>query len=86
MTNCKNCGAVLKSNKCEYCGTEYPDKIFTSCQEDMTDEINRIFSNNRVYVEEVVREPIILDRGRNENGELVPVKMGYKKTVKLVQV
>lgn len=21
--NCKNCGAPLKSSKCEYCGTEY---------------------------------------------------------------
>lgn len=23
MTNCKNCGAVLKSDICEYCGTDY---------------------------------------------------------------
>jgi len=23
MTNCKNCGAVLKGDKCEYCGTRY---------------------------------------------------------------
>lgn len=23
MTNCKNCGAPLKDNKCEYCGTVY---------------------------------------------------------------
>ena len=23
LTNCKNCGAVLTSNKCEYCGTIY---------------------------------------------------------------
>lgn len=22
-TNCKNCGAVLHSSKCEFCGTEY---------------------------------------------------------------
>ena len=22
-TNCKNCGAILHSNRCEYCGTEY---------------------------------------------------------------
>lgn len=22
-SNCKNCGAPLHSNKCEYCGTEY---------------------------------------------------------------
>ena len=22
-TNCKNCGAPLKSSECEYCGTQY---------------------------------------------------------------
>lgn len=22
-TNCKNCGAPLKSDECEYCGTQY---------------------------------------------------------------
>ena len=25
FTNCKNCGAPLKSAECEYCGTFYPD-------------------------------------------------------------
>jgi len=25
LTNCKNCGAVLTGNKCEYCGTQYFD-------------------------------------------------------------
>ena len=25
MTNCKNCGAPLTNNKCEYCGTEYEE-------------------------------------------------------------
>lgn len=25
-TNCRNCGAPIKGNRCEYCGTEYPDK------------------------------------------------------------
>lgn len=23
VTNCKNCGAPLHGNRCEYCGTEY---------------------------------------------------------------
>ena len=22
-TNCRNCGAPIKENRCEYCGTEY---------------------------------------------------------------
>jgi predicted RNA-binding protein with PUA domain len=29
MTNCKNCGAPLHGNKCEYCGTEYSDRTIT---------------------------------------------------------
>ena len=24
-SNCRNCGAPVKGNRCEYCGTEYPD-------------------------------------------------------------
>lgn len=24
--HCKNCGAILKSNKCDYCKTEYINK------------------------------------------------------------
>lgn len=26
-TNCRNCGAPIKGNRCEYCGTEYPDQV-----------------------------------------------------------
>lgn len=25
MTNCVNCGAILRGNVCEYCGTKYRD-------------------------------------------------------------
>lgn len=25
-TNCRNCGAPVKGNRCEYCGTEYGDE------------------------------------------------------------
>lgn len=28
-TNCKNCGAPLKSGKCEYCGTEHFEEAMT---------------------------------------------------------
>lgn len=32
-TNCNNCGAVLKSGRCEYCGTvwETPEQIDVTC-------------------------------------------------------
>lgn len=35
MTNCVNCGAVLRGNKCEYCGTEYDENgIFANFGKD----------------------------------------------------
>lgn len=30
MFNCSNCGAPLKSDICEYCGTYYPDQASLS--------------------------------------------------------
>lgn len=57
MTNCKNCGAPLKKNKCEYCGTEY--SMFNTENMYMTEEILN-FSPN-VYRDEngrIVREII----------------------------
>lgn len=27
LTNCKNCGAPLHSNRCEFCGTEYDWRV-----------------------------------------------------------
>ena len=30
ITNCHNCGAVLKNGKCEYCGTNTEQSISTS--------------------------------------------------------
>lgn len=37
LTNCKNCGAPLKKNKCEYCGTEHI--LFNTENMYMTEEI-----------------------------------------------
>lgn len=28
ITNCPNCGAVIKDNVCEYCGTQFVDMSF----------------------------------------------------------
>ena len=34
-TNCVNCGAILQSRKCEYCGTEYSESgIFANFGKD----------------------------------------------------
>lgn len=85
--NCKNCGAIVKDCKCEYCGTEYPEyQTFVKCQKDISAEINRLFSNGNVYIQEVVREPIIVDSYRNEKGMITHSKMVYKTKIKLVEV
>ena len=85
--NCKNCGAIVKGYKCEYCGTEYPEnQTFVKCQKDMSAEISKLFSNGNVYVEEVIREPIIVDSYRDDKGIIMRPKMAYKTKVKLVEV
>lgn len=47
MTNCINCGAVLKGDVCEYCGTEYKTTISTLHAADGTvfEETTINFSN-----------------------------------------
>ena len=64
MTNCINCGAILVSSKCEYCGTEYnTEHGFT---------INMIIGGKAVkfYVE---KQEMITSNGdiyRDSNGKL----------------
>ena len=47
MTNCINCGAVLKGGVCEYCGTEYETTVSTLHAADGTvfEETTINFSN-----------------------------------------
>lgn len=48
MTNCKNCGAVLVGNKCEYCGTDY-GRLYTKYREPMQEDraTVRVFDNGK---------------------------------------
>lgn len=41
LTNCKNCGAPLKSNKCKYCGTEYIDEYQRALAQMQLEELQR---------------------------------------------
>ena len=50
MTNCKNCGAILKSSVCEYCGTVYNDDFRININIDkkqLLDSINKISVINK---------------------------------------
>lgn len=64
MTNCINCGAILTSYKCEYCGTEYEDRKPTNLANVMlsygitTEQAMRIFYNNPEQVMKDAKEKI----------------------------
>lgn len=42
ITNCKNCGAPLIDQKCEYCGTDYNQKRSNNNNSSFDDLINEI--------------------------------------------
>ncbi len=68
-TNCKNCGAVLHGNKCEYCGTEYGASIEHESSCTSIDDIPAW------YFSPSGRRRMIY--GRDENGNLMqPIIVG----------
>ena len=69
LTNCKNCGAVLHGNKCEYCGTEYGsacgadnDKLLTmitdlhGCSELYRETIHRFSDEHHLDVRQMLAD------------------------------
>lgn len=62
LTNCKNCGAVLHSNKCEYCGTEYgavdrhEDDSLTGCCELYRETIHRFSDEHHLDAKQMLAD------------------------------
>lgn len=88
MTNCVNCGAVLKENICEYCGTRYTDKKMTVDlgTNELTGELKigeKIF---KVFLGHVEAEPIIEEAYRDSNGILHGGKTMLKHKFRLIEV
>ena len=77
MTNCINCGAVLHSTKCEYCGTEYKSVLQTGdgfSVEFDENKYNGVIRLNgmeyEVYLGDMVIHSVFCDSGRNYEGKL----------------
>lgn len=88
MTNCVNCGAAIKGNVCEYCGTRYTDKKMTVDlgTNELTGELKigeKIFE---VYLGHVEAEPIIEGAYRDSNGILHRGKTMLKHKFRLIEV
>lgn len=62
LTNCKNCGAVLHSNKCEYCGTEYgsidshDNDSLTGCCELYRETIHRFSDEHHLDAKQMLAD------------------------------
>lgn len=48
VTNCKNCGAPLHDHICEYCGTEYENKINAGFGCTASEMVNAVFTFTQV--------------------------------------
>jgi hypothetical protein len=58
-TNCKNCGAPLVGNRCEYCGTEY-EYIMELDSFEQVIELNIGGQKRKFYINEISAEPICI--------------------------
>lgn len=88
MTNCINCGAPIRGNKCEYCGSEYRgEKICADFNK------NDFVGTLKINGEEI---PVYISHmegflssgccGRNINGELVGERPKMKREFTLTEL
>ena len=88
MTNCVNCGAVLKGDVCEYCGTSYTDKKLTVDigTNEFTGELKVGDKVYNVYLGNVEAVPLIGESYRDVNGYLHGGKAILKHKFQLIEV
>lgn len=60
MTNCKNCGAPLKDNQCEYCGTIHSlfDTKGMYCEEEIINFSAEVYRDTDGVLHRVPIKPI----------------------------
>lgn len=91
MTNCINCGAVLTSNKCEYCGTIYEtdDKNNVNLQgntiNDYTVELVIEGQKCLFYVSEIDIINGEFDAYRDSNGNIYKQQPRKRRKLTLIQ-
>ena len=82
MKNCPNCGAVVTSNKCEYCGTIFYDiGDIATLDEHLLGNIRSI--NTYVANFQVTEFSIDMPIRRNKKGEIVMEKPLIKHKIQI---
>lgn len=87
---CINCGAPLHSNICDYCGTEYElDNNGNHTQKgkqinEFIYELDIQGETHTFYVGEVQAHKI-LDYAAEKNGKVVPIDLGTKRKLTLIE-
>lgn len=84
-TNCINCGAVLHSDKCEYCGTEYTVDGFGQINEYKV-KLNIMGEDKEFYISNIEKHNIYSEAYRNVEGNLVIEKVADKLELKLIEM
>lgn len=81
MTNCVNCGAILKGNVCEYCGTRYESGSITADfkSNDCFGELRVGDKSYKVYlgrmeVNQIWSSDTRRDKNGNLHGEIIATK------------
>lgn len=87
MTNCVNCGAVLKGNVCEYCGTRYTDnKLTVDIENGFTGKLRIADKVYEVYLADVDAKPIIGGPYRDAYGKVHCVQPIFKHKFQLIEI
>lgn len=88
MTNCINCGAILRGNKCEYCGTEY-DNAAIVANFNSNDYIGTLRIGNeetKVYIGNVESHMIYTEPYADCNGRLHRERRKMKRKFTLIEM
>lgn len=84
-TNCKNCGAPLKTNRCEYCGTVY-EGTNRVVLENWRGKVVINGEEMEVYVSQVERTAVDIGSFRDSNGILHLDEITYKRVITLIEI
>lgn len=83
ITNCINCGAILESKVCKYCGTDYSGRFESRIDDKFKGKLTFDGKTYNVYMSECECRDICIDSFRDFDGKLhrgIPV-MKHKFTL-----
>ena len=88
LTNCVNCGAPLRGNRCDYCGTEYTGSVVHAAFErgEATGTLSVGGVEYHVYLGSMEAHTICRDAGRDETGRLRMERPVMKHKFSLIEL